>query len=182
MPRSARCAWLLVLGLAAAPPVYGVPPVFGAQVYGTPLATIVGRGAIAFHVTLGMLVDAHYRPVGIYRSYPAPSKVPLSERYALDMLTTRDGAILASYRDIPLLVLHGRIAGRAGDYPLTLTYLTHVEPRRYASCTLHVRFDGAAAWQLLDSAGHVATQVTVTSGLAGIRAVSACAAPRREAP
>ncbi|HEU0276986.1 MAG TPA: hypothetical protein VFQ95_04105 [Rhodanobacteraceae bacterium] len=182
MRRSARRAWLLVLGLAAAPATYGAPPAFGSQVYGTPMATIIGRGAITFRVTLGMLVDAHYQPIGIYRSYPSKSKVPLSERYTLDMLTTRDGAILASYQDIPLLVLHGHVAGRAGEYPLTLTYLTHVEPRRYASCTLHVRFDGAAAWQLLDGAGHVASQITVTSGLTGIRAVSACAAPLRHAP
>lgn len=181
MPHRFRHRAGLLLMVAAALPSAGraAPPAAAPAVYGAPMATIVGRGAISFRVTLGMLVDAHRDPVGIYRSYPSRSKVPLSERWTLDRLTTRDGAILSSYGDLPLLVLHGHVDPRVGDYPLTLAYLTRVQPRRYASCTLHVRFaDGA--WQLVGSAGQVLTEVIVATGLTGIRDVSACT-PRPEA-
>jgi hypothetical protein len=173
-------AWAAVALLALALPARSraAPP----AAYAAPMATIVGEGPITFRVTLGMLVDAAYNPVGIYRSYPSKSKVPLSEQYPLAMLTTRDGAILSSWEDLPLLVLHGRVAPRTGDYPLTLTYLTQVRPRRYARCALRVRYDGAHAWQLLDRAGRVLTEVTVTSSLTGIRSISACAPAADAAP
>ncbi len=176
--RTPRWPWHALVLLAGAWLAAPAPSARAAApgVYAAPMATIVGEGAITFRVTLGMLVDAAYNPVGIYRSYPSKSKVPLSEQYTLAMLTTPDGAILASWRNIPLLVLHGRVPGRVGDYPLTLSYLTQASPRRYASCTLGVRFDHAHRWQLVGSAGRVLSRVTVTSGLTGIRAVSACPA------
>lgn len=143
-------------------------------VYSAPMAVIDGKGAIPFHVTLGMLVTKDGTPVGIYRSYPSKSSVPLSEMYGLGMLGTHDGVVLSSYGDIPLLVLHGHIDGQPGLYPLTVDYLSSIAPRRYATCTLRVARTPRGQWETVDASGARIATFVVVSHRTGIASIEHC--------
>lgn len=146
----------------------------GEEVYATPMATIDGRGAVPFHITLGMLVTAGHTPVGLYRSYPSKSAVPLIEQYGLGMLGTRDGVILASIGDLPLLVLHGHIDMQPGTYVLTVEYLSQLAPRAYGRCTLRIARTAHGRWETVDRAGQPVTEFKVVSSRAGISSIEPC--------
>ncbi|MGH8192273.1 MAG: hypothetical protein ACREP2_12600 [Rhodanobacteraceae bacterium] len=140
------------------------------------MATIEGRGAVPFHITLGMLVNQQGAPVGLYRSYPSKSNVPMIEQYGLGMLRTRDGVILASYGKIPLLVLHGHIEAHAGTYALSVAYLTDVAPRHYATCTIRVEHTPRGQWETVDPSGRPITTFVVVSRWNGITRIDPCGA------
>lgn len=170
-----RRHWVgLLLGLLAVPGLALCAPPSGAGVYASPMAVIDGHGGSAFHVTLGMLVDKDHAAVGLYRSYPSRGSVPLSELYGLGMLGTGEGAVLASYRGIPLLVLHGHIGAQPGTYPLTVSYLASATARRYARCTLYVRRSAQGQWSTVDAGGHAITRFVVDASLSGISHISHC--------
>lgn len=145
-------------------------------VYSQPMATIDGRGAIEFHVTFGMLVDAAGAPVGLYRTYPSASQVSLSEQWRLAMLGTTEGVILASHGDTSVLTLHGRIGAGVGVYPLTLTYLTDFAGRKYATCTLRVAHEPDGRWQTVDGNGRPVEAYTIESRGLGIGRIENCSA------
>lgn len=146
----------------------------GAPVYSAPMATIEGRGAVPFHITLGMLVTRDMSPVGLYRSYPSKSAVALSEQYGLGMLGTTDGVILASYGQVPLLVLHGHVGADVGVYALSVSYLTGISPRRYGHCTIRVAHTPQGQWETVDGNDRPITSFVVESSRFGIRGISPC--------
>lgn len=163
--------------LAAAPAGAGQPlTVPSTRTYSVPMTTIDGRGAVSFHITLGMLVDAQRKPVGLYRGYPSKSAIPLAEVYGLGMLGTSAGVILASEGRVPLLALHGHIGQAIGENLLSLTYLTSLAPRRYASCTIDVSHMAAGQWEITDASGHPIRTFTVISGTFGIKRIAPCPA------
>lgn len=168
---TAIALWLAIMVAHASQPLtvpHDVP------VYSAPMATIVGSGAMPFHVTLGMLVTAAGTPVGLYRSYPSKSSTPMSEQYGLGMLGTPDGVILASYKNIPILVLHGHIGERLGIYPLSVAYLASNAPRHYSTCTLHVEHTPQGRWATVDATGHPITTFVVVSHRFGISHIEHC--------
>lgn len=142
--------------------------------YKAPMAVIDGSGAIGFHVTFGMLFGADGAPVGLYRSYPSKSNPNLIEKWSLGMLGTRAGVVLASFKNTPILALHGRIDPGVGTYPLTLTYLTNTPDQRYASCVLRIQRTPAGQWQTVDSAGRRVATISVVSHGLGISQVTGC--------
>lgn len=143
-------------------------------IYSVPMTQIEGRGAVVFHITFGMLVDARREPVGLYRTYPSRSRTPLSEVYGLGMLGTRAGVVLASKGSVPLLILHGHIGDTAGRDALSLTYVTRLWPRQYATCILDVVDLRGRRWKIVDRAGKQVTRIVIISSDFGITRVSHC--------
>lgn len=176
--RSIAAAGLVAAMLAASPATRAAAPA-AKPVYSQPMATIDGRGAIQFHVTFGMLVDAAGAPAGLYRSYPSSSQVPLSEQWRLPALGSKDGVILASHGNTAVLVLRGRIGTGVGIYPLTLTYLTDFASRKYATCTLRVAHEPGGRWQTVDGAGRPIEAYTIESRGLGIGRIENCSAATR---
>lgn len=138
------------------------------------MATIEGRGPIKFDVTFGMLVTKGGTPVGLYRTYPSASSVPLSEQWSLGMLETPSGVVLASRDEVAILTLRGHISAAVGVYPVTLTYLTNFAEHKYASCVLRVEHEKNGQWQTVDNAGHRISTYTVVSRGLGIGAITNC--------
>lgn len=185
----ARALALFVLGLVAMCSV--VLPAAAAQTYSVPMATVDGRGTVTFHVTLGVLVEAGApgadadrsvwtlggspdvdpHLLGLYRSYPSKSAVPLSETYRLAMLQEPAGVVLSSYKGVPLLVLHGHLADGSGSYALRLTYATNIVRREYDSMGLLVEHPGRGQWWFANVDGQRINRFVVTSDLAGVRSV-----------
>jgi hypothetical protein len=172
----AAAAWILVAFSASA--AAGAPPPAtqsAVPVYSAPMATIEGQGTIKFSVTFGMLVTKDGTPIGLYRTYPSASKVPLGEQWSLGMLRTPAGVVLASQGKTAVLTLHGRIGADVGVYPLTLTYLADFAEHRYASCVLRVAHKPDGHWQTVDGAGHRIDMFTVESHGLGISHITHCA-------
>ncbi|TAN03065.1 MAG: hypothetical protein EPN36_13780 [Rhodanobacteraceae bacterium] len=171
----AFATWVLVAFSAAA--AAGTPPPAkqsAVPVYSAPMATIEGQGSIKFDVTFGMLVTKTGTPIGLYRTYPSASKVPLGEQWSLGMLGTPAGVVLASQGKTAVLTLHGHIGADVGVYPLTLTYLADFAEHRYSSCVLRVAHEPDGRWQTVDGAGRRIDAFTVESRGLGISRITHC--------
>lgn len=180
--RSACALASLALSATGANATQPVTVPANVPVYSVPMAAINGSGAITFHVMFGMLVGAKRLPVGLYRTYPSRSTRPLSEVYGLGMLGTPAGVILASYRDIPLLVLHGHISNAIGHHVLTLAYMTSLVPRRYATCAVDVVHASDGGWKIVNGAGNPVTHFLVVSRHFAVARVSPCVAAPQAPP